>query len=199
MLKQITGGDAVFVEKKGVDGHSARLNTRFLFGTNHAFRPAIDDEAFLKRIVLIPFRHPVPPEEVVPIEELVDQLAPERPAIFNKALAAFYRLQANHFQFSGEDRFGIRVAGLGNTGIDPLLTQFIEERCIFDEQARTPTRDIFAAYNGFRTIHGYPPNDNSQQFSQQFNESTPPGVYPKKIRVNSTPTNCYVGIKIKED
>ena len=198
MLKQITGGDAVFVEQKGIDGHSARLHTRFLFGTNHAFKPAIDDEAFLRRIVLIPFRHPVSPETAVPLEELVHQLSPEFPAIFNKTLAAFYRLQANHFQFSGEDRFGIHAAGLGNTDSDPLLTQFIEEQCIFDEQSHTPTRDIFAAYNDFRTIHGYPINDNSQRFSQQFNEATPLGVYPKKFRVGGTPTNCYTGIKIKE-
>ena len=99
MLKQITGGDAVFVEKRALTATAHIMNTRFLFGTNHAFKPVIDDEAFLKRIVLIPFRHSVPPEEIVPIEELTAQLVPERPAIFNKALAAFYRLQANHFQF----------------------------------------------------------------------------------------------------
>lgn len=198
LLKQITGGDTVFVEKKGVDGYSAHLNTRFLFGTNHAFRPASDDEAFLNRIVLIPFRHPVPHEDIIPQEEFIDQLLPERPAIFNKALAAFYRLQANHFKFSGEDQFGIRVAGLGSTGVDPLLTRFIEERCIFDEQAHTPTCAIYAAYSDFRAIHGYPLNDNSQRFSQQFNAATPPRVCLKKIRVSGTPTNCYTGIKIKE-
>ena len=197
MLKQITGGDAIFVETKGVDGHSAHLDCRFLFGTNHAFVPAVHDEAFIDRIILLPFRFAVPTEMVD--QDLDDKLLPERSAIFNLALEAFYRLQRNHFQFTGEERYGIRTAGIGNSEADPMMALFLEECCVLDPVGQVPSSTLFDAYNAYLASHGQSFAGTSQQFSRVFNEATPPTVVPKKIRINSKPTNCYVGVKLKEE
>ena len=195
LLKQVTGGDEVFVESKGVDGHSAHLDCRFLFGTNHAFAPTIRDEAFMDRIILVPFRYPIPPAEVDP--EIDNKLLPERAAIFNLLLEAFYRLQRNHYQFTGEDIYGIRVAGLGDSEADPMLTAFIRERCCLDSNAKITSSELFEAYGRFLADRGLPCTENTQQFSRKFNIATPPSVYPKKVRINGPSTNCYVGIRLK--
>lgn len=194
-LKMVTGGDEVFVESKGVDGHSAHLNCRFLFGTNHAFVSSIRDDAFTDRIILMPFLYPVPPAEVD--TEIDGKLRPERPAIFNLILEAFYRLQRNNFQFTGEDQYGIRVAGLGTSESDPLLATFIRERCIFDSAGQVPTSILFGEYQAYLAERGCTTPWNSQQFSRAFNEITPESVATKKIRIDSTPTNCYIGISLK--
>lgn len=195
MLKQISGGDEVFIETKGVDGHSAHLDCRFLFGTNHPFVPSIRDEAFTDRIVLLPFQYPVPPELDDP--DLDSKLLPERTAIFNMVLDAFWLWQADHYRFFGEEKYGIRAAGLGNDEVDPMVAAFVRERCVAESGAFVPTADLFAAYQQFLVDHGYPASGNSQQFSRLFNETTSSSVYAKKIRVEGKPTNCYVGITLK--
>lgn len=195
MLKQISGGDSVFLESKGVNGHSGHLDCRFLFGTNHAFVPAVQDDAFVGRIVLLPFRFAVPPEMDDP--DLDQKLLSERSAIFNLALEAFQRLQRNHFQFTGEDRYGIRVAGLGNQQADPLVAAFVRDCCVLDPNGQIPTSTLFAAYEAFLTHRGQTFPGNSQQFSRRFHDVAPASVSIKKVRVNGTPTNCYVGISLK--
>lgn len=195
ILKEITGGDDIYVESKGVDGHSAHLDCRFLFGTNHRFLPAVQDEAFMNRIILLPFRFPVSPETDDP--DLDKKLLVERSAIFNLVLEAFYHLQRNHFQFTGEDIYGIRVAGLGNSEADPMITAFIRECCTMEPSGYVPTAVLFEAYSAFLTERGYPPAGNVQQFSRIFNEATPSSVDIKKIRVGGKPTNCYIGITLK--
>ena len=195
MLKQITGGDEVFIETKGVDGHSAHLSCRFLFGTNHPFVPSVRDDAFMDRIVLLPFRYPVPPEVDDP--ELDHKLLPERTAIFNKVLAAFWLWQEDHYRFPGEDLYGIRVAGLGNQQTGPLITMFVRDCCAIDPNGQIPTSTLFGAYEAFLASYGQVPTSNSQQFSRSFNEATPPSVELRKIRINGKPTNCYTGICLK--
>lgn len=195
ILKEITGGDTVFVESKGQDGHSAHIECRFLFGTNHAFAPVARDDAFLDRIILVPFRYPVPVTEMD--TELDGKLFAERTAIFNLVLDAFYRWRSNHFRFTGEDVYGIRVAGLGDSESDPMVTAFIREYCLIKPGEYVPTAAFFEAYGRFLADRGCPITSTSQQFSRIFNESTPAGVYPKKIRVESVPTNCYMGVTLK--
>lgn len=195
MLKQITGGDAVFVEKKGLDGHSARLDCRFLFGTNHPFVPSIRDDAFMDRIVLLPFQYPVPPEIADP--DLLQKLLPERTAIFNLALDAFWLWQRDHYRFSGEDIYGIRAAGFGNQQADPLVAAFVRDRCVLDPNGQIPTSTLFAAFEAFLADNSQAFPGNIQQFSRLFHEVTPSSVSIKKVRVNGTPTNCYIGVSLK--
>lgn len=195
LLKGITGGDTIFVESKGQDGHSAHIECRFLFGTNHAFAPVTRDDAFIDRIILVPFRYPIPPmEQDTTID---DKLFAERAAIFNLVLDAFYRWQSNHYRFTGEDVYGIRVAGLGDSESDPMVTAFIRECCTLDPSAYVPTATLFEAYGRFLADHSCPLTVNTQQFSRLFNEATPSGVFIKKIRHENVPTNCYVGIELK--
>lgn len=195
MLKQVSGGDEVFIEKKGIDGHSAHLDCRFLFGTNHPFVPSIRDEAFMDRIVLLPFQYPVPPEIADP--DLLQKLLPERTAIFNMVLDAFWLWQEDHYQFFGEDIYGIRVAGLGNQQADPLVAAFVRDRCVLDPNGQIPTSTLFAAFEAFLADNSHSFPGNIQQFSRLFNEVTPSSVSIKKVRVNGTPTNCYIGVSLK--
>lgn len=86
--------------------------------------------------------------------DLDQKLLSERSAIFNLALEAFQRLQRNHFQFTGEDRYGIRVAGLGNQQADPLVAAFVRDCCVLDPNGQIPTSTLFAAYEAFLTHRG---------------------------------------------
>ena len=192
-LKQVTGGDKVYVEAKGQDGWSTRLDCRFLFGTNHAFVPAGGDSAFTRRVRLIPFRYAVPPEQVD--IHLLERLMVERPAILNRLLMVHEELCRRNFVFTGESIYGMPDLG-SYTDQSVPVARFIEECCSLEPGCVTPVRDLFDAYTAFCREHGISGGDNTQLFSRTLNTLTPDNVINKKVRIEGTPMNCYEGIKL---
>lgn len=194
-LKRVTGGDAVTVEPKGVDGWSVHLECRFLFGSNHQFAPADEDGALTERVRLIPFRYSVPPENRD--HGLLDKLLLERPAIFNRLLQAFCRLRANNFIFPGEDIYGIEHACIETDG---PIGNFILDCCELVPDAVTPTSEFYLAYCKYCRAHGASFNGKIQPFSRMFNAALPEkGVELIKCRIEGDSRNCYKGIRLIEN
>ena len=100
LLKQITGGDLITVEKKYENMRSIRSKMRFLFASNYpVVIPKVDDDtAFWERMIIIPFEHSVPKPELD--HELLEKLLQEKNSIVTRCLCAVHKVVTRNFSFS---------------------------------------------------------------------------------------------------
>ena len=91
MFKEIIGGDPMKAERKRKDPFMFEPTAKHLFAANELPSTETDDEAFYRRILLVPF------PETVPVAErdkhLDDKLQAELPGVLNWALQGYDRLQ----------------------------------------------------------------------------------------------------------
>ena len=98
-IKKYTGHDEIpnnWKHKQTKESFVA--SCKLLFATNHKLVLKLADDAFLKRIVFIPFLYSVPEDEQDP--NLLDKLKEERSAIFNEIMPYYVRLVENDYKFS---------------------------------------------------------------------------------------------------
>lgn len=62
VLKSLTGNDLVTVDVKYQPRIKFRNSATFIFATNHAVTTTMRDDAFFRRLVVVPFRYSVPRE-----------------------------------------------------------------------------------------------------------------------------------------
>lgn len=193
MLKKITGGDTVVIEEKYQSPRSAVINATMIFGTNHELRLWGFDEAFAKRVLLIPFRYSVPKERQNPY--LLEQLKGERPGILYRAILEYRELRHNGYVFSGDDRisFFTQCADRGTDPVDAMET-FLADCCSVDSEAFTSTESLHLAYLDFCREHRLPALNDRAAFSRQFSTAAGAAVKREKQRVNGVPMNGYRGI-----
>lgn len=187
-IKQITGDDVLMVEQKFKDKKMYKPTCKLVFGTNN--RLVIDghDEALLNRLIIIPFKFPVPKEHQDP--KLTEKLLSERPAIAARALAAYRRLRDRNYTFIRPGEGDI----WGAPSDADLMATFVEQCCSFVEGVHTPTATLFQAYCEFAAAQGFSVPVNSATFSRRFNEYCNGRVTSKKERYGKASLNGYKGV-----
>lgn len=131
MIKSISGSDAVTVEAKYRTPYTAKLDCKLVFGTNHPIRATVADKALARRLMILPFTNPVPKSRQD--SYLLDRLLEERPAILERAVQAYYRLRANNYVFTGDDRFdNDAILGItdGSAVLEDVVEQFVDTCCV---------------------------------------------------------------------
>ncbi len=198
ILKQITGNDLVTVEQKYHDPYAARIKTKIIWGTNHILRANSSDNAFTRRIMLIPFKYPVPKDQQDPF--LLERLEAERSGIFLLALrgyTAFY--SRGGMQFWGDDKFTFQSSQDGDESedLETGVEAFVDQYCIDCPDAFVSTNSLHQSYLAFCEINAYPGYENRQQFSSALGkvfQRKHPTALRKKQRVDGEPMNGYSGI-----
>lgn len=194
-IKQITGGDRITDEGKYANLQTAKLECKFLFGTNFTFSAKENDTALLERLIVIPFRVPVPPELRDPY--LLDKLRAERPAIATRGLAAYQEVRRRNYAFA----LPRASEGGGNTvaaTVDPIAA-FLAECCdLCDQSIYTPTEALYRAYVAYCRAHGLPWVEQPAQFSRQLRRCCSNEIKPKKQRYEGDSLNGYLGIRLRE-
>ena len=196
IIKQITGRDLVQVEEKYKTPYAARIGCKLIFGTNHRLRTNSYDLAFWKRVLYLPFEHPVPHHLQNP--NLRNLLRQERPGIFWKALEAYKRLLSTGFVFSGDDVFDIARAhqtGEQTADMEEDLKQFISTHCVEKADGFVTTDELYESYQAFCRGIGHESIVNKQAFSMRF-KALCPGYENKKKRVDGVPRNGYCGLML---
>jgi len=92
-FKEIIGGDPIKAEEKYQDPFMFRPTAKHAFSANQLPDANTDDEAFFRRILLVPFPETVPKAERDPM--LDEKLQDELPGVLNWALEGLQRLLAN--------------------------------------------------------------------------------------------------------
>lgn len=100
LLKQISGGDQITIERKYEHMRSVRSKMRFLFASNYpvTIPRADDDDAFWERMIVVPFLYSIPKAELD--HDLLDKLLEERDGIVEICLHAVHGIIKRRYQFS---------------------------------------------------------------------------------------------------
>ena len=180
-IKMISDGNRLEAEAKYVQPFSFRPLCKLLFASNHPLRLKEHDAAFVSRVVYIPFLRPIPKDRQD--KDILRKMQGELPALFNHAFEAYRRLVDNGYAWAGSERFKPNILiNSSTTSIDKerVLTHFVTDCCVFDEDATTPTADLQAAYNRFCHDHTYLPIQGDR-FSRELAAVLPDTVMRVKI------------------
>lgn len=193
-IKMISDGDRLEAEAKYTQAFTFRPLCKLLFASNHPLRLKEYDAAFVNRVVYIPFTHPIPKEEQDPY--ILEKMRKELPALFNRAFAAYKRLVANQYVWSGSDYFKPEIATTNSSiSVDKeyVLRQFIESCCILDDNSTTATSELQAAYNLFCSKNSYSPVQGDR-FSRELFAVLPDNILRVKI---GNQRRGFKGIRLK--
>lgn len=141
-LKKITGGDLLSADIKYMPRASFVNRAKILFATNHPVLTDSADEAFERRMIVIPFARTIPQEEQD--FDLDAKLQAEKDAVVAKAIRYFLNLRGNRYIFAGNFPANCAVS----TG-DDLVSKiffFLSEYCT-EGDGWTPTEVLYAAFS----------------------------------------------------
>lgn len=195
-IKMISDGDRLEAEAKYTQAFTFRPLCKLLFASNHPLRLKEYDAAFVNRVVYIPFTHPIPKEEQDPY--ILEKMRKELPALFNRAFAAYKRLVANQYVWSGSDYFKPEIATTNSSiSVDKeyVLRQFIESCCILDDNSTTATSELQEAYNLFCSKNSYSPVQGDR-FSRELFAVLPDNILRVKI---GNQRRGFKGIRLKSE
>lgn len=202
VIKAIVGKDKIQTEAKYQDLHNYRPECKLLFATNHKLLTATKDEAFEKRVIVMPFLRPVPKEKMD--RELADKFRAEAGAIAQKALNAYIRLRENNYEFTplppefDVDIFEYREYMAQNSDkVNQALVDvqgFFDTCCEYDVNAFISTEELYRAYCTFCDSNVLVRRDK-KYFSTLLNQICGDKVEKHKRGSN----NGFLGITLKED
>ena len=191
-LKMMTGKDLMTYEPKYKDARPYRGLCKLLFSTNHQIRLHEWDQAFLDRIVCIPFERSVPINDRDP--QLSEKLESERQNVAVKALAYYVALRENNYKFSGH--FLPKVDGQPSNSA--IVEEFVDACCYFDrsDKGRTYTQDLYNAYKSYCESRSYIPVDSMAEFSRILHNQYGSQISNGRWREGDKNMNGYKGIKL---
>lgn len=199
-LKLLTGDAKIDCEEKNVQNRTAEHHCKFLFATNHPIRLKEEDEAFYRRLLLIPFIHSVNDEDRD--YQLSEKLWEERHAIVTRAAHAYRELYNNNFIFQESSLADEMLNEWRETGNTKYLKDFFYQYCELvseDEDAFVPTDALFKAFQKFCDEKGRHIFDKEKpQFSKQFRNTFGIPASKRRIEGYNSPVNGYIGIRLTE-
>lgn len=197
IVKEITGGDKMQARKMYQQSFPYITTCKLLFATNHNINMKYNDEQFVERSVILPFMNKVPKDKQ--IRDLIEKLKPERAAIFNMALQAYFRLEKNNFVFSEVVNSADFVRGTCVTHeevsyADSAIRQFVDASCEVSDSAEAfeTVADLHAAFSKFYA-EKYNLNIDKDAFSKAFKQ------YAQDMGLEYKQKNKgrgYIGIKL---
>ena len=198
-LKQLTGDARIDCEEKYVQGRTVTHHCKFLFATNHPIRLKQDDEAFYRRLVLIPFSYSV--DEYEKDYDLQEKIWEERDAIATKAAHEYRKLLRHNFIFEKSDVAESIVNEWRSAGESELIKQFFSQYFEYNPNAYEqfmPTDILFQKYKEFCGNNGKVVLEvDKPQFSKRIRSIFKLTSSKKRVKGYSSPVNGYVGIYAK--
>lgn len=188
-IKQIAGDDRLRGELKGVDPSSFDCNAKLVFGSNHPLKIAKPEreEAFLKRMVWIPFHNPIPKD--AQIQQLYQYLINEAGYIVALAMEQRHKLIANDYTFAGETLEG--EAYIRPTDEQSLLS-FLENCCEREPSAKTSANDLYLAF--CNSEQGKYDRIDRSRFGRLLSQ-----LCPELKSERTSTTRYWRGIRIRKD
>ncbi|MCX4306523.1 MAG: phage/plasmid primase, P4 family [Acetatifactor sp.] len=194
-IKMLSDSNRLEAEAKYVQPFSFRPTCKLLFASNHPLRLKEYDEAFMNRVVYIPFMHAIPKHKQD--KNILEKMQRELPMLFNHAFDAYKRLVANGYVWAGADKFkpSIAIVGSGITiNKEQSLKHFVDACCIFQNSSITSTADLQAEYGKFCREKGYTPV-MGDRFSRELLTVLPETVTRTKI---GNQRRGFKGIRLKK-
>lgn len=141
VAKNISGHDKIQIQQKYMKAFKYAPHAKIICGTNHPVRS--NDLPFWRRILVLPCLNPIPPSEQD--DELLEKLFAEEEAIMVKIMDAARAFVMNGMEFP-YCAASLEVKRDWQRNNVPHLARFIEDRCVFDPDARTWSEDLHDAF-----------------------------------------------------
>lgn len=208
LIKSLTAGDSVMIEKKYQNAYSAKLSTKFIVLSNYALRTDDDSYGFLERIVPIPFlkKYTELPYDGIRKEgvsyqdpHLYEKLKEELPGIFNWAMEGLRDLQEHDWALTEctEVKELRQQFALQNKPVRLFFRSCIE---VVSEDVAIKSSDITNAFNRWTRNNNIPSLGfgNAAEFHQEFRK-----VMEQEGLSSTTKKrkgyDHYYGIRLKEN
>jgi len=184
-LKEIVGGDPIKAERKHEDPFMFCPTAKHAFSANQLPDAEVNDEAFFRRILLVPVPDTVPRGQRDPM--LDEKLQDELEGILNWALEGHDRLmKQGQFTADRTPAETQRTWERWGHSIDRF-----QEDCLKDSKANPiPKSDLFAAYIAFCEDEGIP-KDTQHKMTRELKKS---GLEDGKQYVDGSQQRCIIGI-----
>ena len=150
-FKEVVGGDPMKAERKRKDPFMFEPTAKHLYAANELPATETDDEAFYRRILLVPFPETIPEPERD--KHLDQKLVEELPGILNWAIEGLQRLLANG-KFTG-DRSPGRTQDTWQKWSDSV-SRFKDAAIEESGSEEIPKSELYAAYLEFCREEGIP-------------------------------------------
>jgi putative DNA primase/helicase len=197
-IKQFTGGDAMYFDRKCIPGVHAKPTARLIVAMNN--RPRFHDrtDGIWRRLIEMPWRVRIPDEEQD--KTLLNghhpdwPFRPELPGIFNWSIEGLQRLREK-----GE----FTIPSICREAADEYRMEsnpakmFLIERCEENRESTTSVRELYLAYNAWCHCYNYRPLAESA-FGKEIRRCYP-HVVKKRLTVRGVRLRdmYYVGIQLR--
>ena len=192
IFKALVGEDYMTVEKKNKNPFSFLSVARLLFSCNSIPRNYGDrSDGFYRRLIIIRFEHPVPPEKRDP--DLLEKFASEADGILAFAIEGLKRLISNNWRFSETERNRAELQQYKEESNSVL--SFIHDCCVMDPESEIPTMEMYMQYKSYCEKCGMAPYAQ-KNFTQEVRNSCPELIHGKD-RLGKRRT--WRGVRLEED
>lgn len=118
---------------------------RLLLVTNHTLQSKTHDQAFYRRIICVPFKFPITPQEMD--VNLLDKLWQERDYIVTAAIDAYFQLKNRNYVFSGNYEPNLVVVqDENNIDNESLILKYLHNSFEVVDNAITFIEDAYKEY-----------------------------------------------------
>ena len=145
IIKQFVGDDPVKGEKKNHDPFTYYRKPLLLVAGNYPIRlrKLVEEQAFLNRMVCIPFCNPVPPQEQQ--QRLYEKLLAEAPYIIREGINAFHELAQRNFQVTRSELPDEFQPTEGNL-LARDVQRYVQESLMYKPESECTTEDLWNDY-----------------------------------------------------
>lgn len=193
LLKQLTGGDKINIEKKNVDCLDVTFRGLLMYGSNKL--PSLSGDLgnwVFDRFLIFPCDNPIPEDKQDP--KILDKLLKDKQYIIKWSLEGLERLINNNFKFS-YSKIVEDVKEAYKTDTDSIRA-FIKEKYIItgDKKDIIPAKILKEDYSCFWC----PDNDIipvTKNFKARMLNVSDAIEYKSSCRYKGKITSCYIGIK----
>lgn len=191
MWKMITAGDRIKGERKYEDPVMFRPTTKHIFSANQLPDVYEADDAFWRRVMIVPFRDTIPKEDRDPT--LLDDLNDEKPGIFNWAIEGLQRLTEQR-GFTADrtvDQTRQQWEAWG-TSVPRFKGRILRD----NRGSYVPKDKCYDAYKEF--VHDQDMlGVSKEEFGRRLMKY--PHIGSKGVRINKKTKQCYTNIELRED
>lgn len=200
-IKSITGNDSIQVEAKYMRPESFVPSLRLVFGTNYPISLSQDDDedAFWKRMVVVPFMRTTPPNEIE--VDLLEQLIAEKDDIVSLCLRHLHTVVKNNYTFSSCPRSEAMKKSWRRAEFSTASVYYFWNNCV---EVTGDSRDTVYASTLYSEYVKYCTENELDavpyiQLLEWISKNTDPEMCEKKRihRTNSNPLSGFAGIKIR--
>jgi putative DNA primase/helicase len=168
-FKMLTGGDLISAEEKFKPAYEFVCDAKLIFSCNVVPESYDDSDAFHRRWILIPFTKTIPLDRQD--KNLLDKLTTpqELSGLFNKALAAFRRVEESG-TFTNEGSIEAK-RDLYQRLSDPIQS-FIDDCVDFDPDRHVVKQELFQAFQEYSRKQRYAKVYSQKTFFRKFRDKS---------------------------